>query len=56
MKILEKRRIVEGDDIKRIVREFTILRRLNHPNIISLYELLETEKSLYIVTEFVRGG
>jgi 5'-AMP-activated protein kinase catalytic alpha subunit len=32
------------------------LKRISHPNIITLFELLETEKSLYIVTEFVKGG
>lgn len=34
----------------------SILKKLRHPNVIMLYELLETDKSLYIVTEYMRGG
>lgn len=56
VKILEKKNIRERDDLKRIFREISILRKLRHPNVVALYELLETEKCLYIVTEYVKGG
>lgn len=37
-------------------REMEILRRLNHPNILKCYELLEDEKKYYMVTEYCEGG
>lgn len=56
IKILEKAKILDQKDIKNIVQELSILKRVNHPNIIKLYELIETEKKIYIVTEYVDGG
>ena len=32
------------------------MKLLNHPNIVKLYEIFDTLKSLYLVLEFVEGG
>ncbi len=32
-----------------------ILRELSHPNIIKLYEVYETENSIYLVLELIEG-
>jgi calcium-dependent protein kinase len=37
-------------------RELGILRILDHPNIIKLYEIFEDDKYVHIVTELCRGG
>jgi serine/threonine protein kinase len=39
IKILEKSRIKKEDDLLRIRREMNILNKVNHPNIIRLYEV-----------------
>jgi len=39
IKILEKSRIKREDDLLRIRREISILGKVNHPNIIQLYEV-----------------
>lgn len=39
IKILEKSRIKKDDDLMRIRREMSILKKVNHPNIIKLYEV-----------------
>ena len=39
IKILEKSKIKETDDLNRIIREMKILRTLNHPNIIKVFEV-----------------
>ncbi len=40
----------------RIEREIAILRSLNHPNIVKLYEALEKNQKYYIFMELVTNG
>jgi serine/threonine protein kinase len=44
VKILEKDRISDMADVERIAREIHILKLIRHPNIIQLYEIIETER------------
>ena len=44
MKILEKRKITEDADVQRVTREIDILKLIRHPNIIQLFEIIETPK------------
>ena len=39
IKILEKDKILEPEDLERINREITFLKKLNHKNIIKIYEV-----------------
>ena len=41
---------------KNMRREGKLLQMIIHPNIIQLYELMETENSYYLVTELCEGG
>ena len=36
--------------------EIAVLKDLDHPNIVKMYEFLEDEKRIYIVTEICKGG
>ena len=56
IKILEKNRIVEKDDEIRVKREFDMLSKFNHPNVILVDEIFESEDSFYSVMEFCEGG
>jgi serine/threonine protein kinase len=40
---------------KAVQREITVLKKINHPNVIRLVELIETPKQLNLVTEYVNG-
>jgi len=44
VKILEKSRIMDVSDIERVTREIHILKLIRHPNIIQLYEIIETPR------------
>ena len=52
VKILEKSRIKDKKDIERISREIKILKKVRHPNIIQLYEIIETESELFLIMEY----
>lgn len=56
IKILEKSRIKDKKDIERISREIKILKKVRHPNIIQLYEIIETESELFLIMEYCQNG
>jgi 5'-AMP-activated protein kinase catalytic alpha subunit len=43
-------------DVERVSREIHILKLIRHPNIIHLYEIIETPKHLFLVMEFMENG
>ena len=56
VKILEKAKIIDVNDVERVAREIHILKMIRHPNIIQLYEIIETPKQLYLIMEYASGG
>ena len=56
IKILEKSRIQDKEELERVQKEIKYLKLLNHPNIIQIYEVIENEEFFYIVMEYVSGG
>ncbi|OZJ04651.1 hypothetical protein BZG36_02894 [Bifiguratus adelaidae] len=54
VKIIDKR---THDDrvLSRLVREITLMELLDHPNIVKLYEVVETKNSLFLIMEYVEG-
>lgn len=53
---MEKDRICDVADVERVSREIHILKLIRHPNIIQLYEIIETPKKLYLIMEYASGG
>lgn len=56
IKILEKSKIKDKADVERVTREIHILKIMRHPNIIQLYEIIETPKQLYLIMEMADRG
>ena len=56
IKILNKNRIKGKENIERIIKEIKILKSLNHPNLIKLYQIIEDNQHYYLVTEYANGG
>ena len=56
IKILEKDKISDIADTERVLREIHILKLIRHPNVVQLYEIIETPKKLFLITEFMEKG
>lgn len=56
IKIINKEKILKSGLVSHIKREISILRRVRHPNIVELFEVMATKTKIYFVMEFVRGG
>uniref|UniRef100_A0A8C9SYY0 non-specific serine/threonine protein kinase n=1 Tax=Scleropages formosus TaxID=113540 RepID=A0A8C9SYY0_SCLFO len=55
IKIIDKKRL-NPSNLEKIYREVQIMKLLNHPHIIKLYQVMETKDMLYIVTEYAKNG
>ncbi|XP_058790703.1 serine/threonine-protein kinase SIK3-like isoform X2 [Phymastichus coffea] len=55
IKIIDKTKLSE-ENLAKIFREVHIMKRLRHPHIIRLYQVMETEKMIYLVTEYAASG
>jgi serine/threonine protein kinase len=53
---LEKSRIKDQADIERVVREIKILKEIDHPNFVHLYEIIENSERIYLIMEYASGG
>jgi len=56
IKVLNKSKIESAADIERVSREIKILKIVRHPNVIQLFEIIETPQQLFLVTEYAAGG
>ncbi|KAM3923471.1 serine/threonine-protein kinase SIK3 [Leptodactylus fuscus] len=55
IKIIDKTKL-DDENLKKIFREVQIMKMLCHPHIIRLYQVMETERMIYLVTEYASGG
>ena len=56
IKILDKSKILQKEDLDRIIREMSILSKMGHSNVIKVYQIFEDEKNYFIIMEYCEGG
>ncbi|XP_025105299.1 MAP/microtubule affinity-regulating kinase 3-like isoform X14 [Pomacea canaliculata] len=55
IKIIDKTQL-NPSSLQKLFREVRIMKLLDHPNIVKIFEVIETEKTLYLVMEYASGG
>ena len=55
IKKIDKTRLNDGA-VERLRREVRIMKRLDHPNVVKLFQGMEGEQHLYLVMEYAEGG
>lgn len=56
IKIINKKLIKSQKISSKIQREIRLMKYFNHPNIIKLYQVLDTAQNIFVVMEYVSGG
>ncbi len=55
IKILDKKKILEETDKTRLEREIKIMKIIRHPNIVHLYNVIQTNQFIYLIMEYISG-
>ena len=55
IKIIDKTQL-DSVNLAKVYREVEIMKLVNHPNIVKLYQVMETKSMLYLVSEYVPKG
>jgi serine/threonine protein kinase len=55
IKSLHRQLLTDGEMRERFVREAETMSRMSHPNILKIYNLLDTDRGVFILMEFLEG-
>ena len=56
LKTIKKSKYKTPAELKSIRNEIQIMKVVDHPNIVKLFEFFEDDENLYIITEYCAGG
>ena len=56
IKLLKKSKIIEKDDLERILREMSIYKEISHENVIEIFNMFETNEYYMIIMKYYEGG
>ncbi|XP_043707440.1 CBL-interacting serine/threonine-protein kinase 4-like isoform X2 [Telopea speciosissima] len=56
VKVMDKTKILNATMEPRVISEISVMRRLRHPNIIRIHEVMATKSKIYLAMEYARGG
>ena len=55
IKIIDKTQLDE-ENLKKIVREVQVMKQLRHPHVVRLYQVMETERNMYLKDRHTGAG
>eukprot|EP00347_Sterkiella_histriomuscorum_P023875 403333082 len=55
IKIYEKYKLIDPQVKQNLIREIKVLNKLDHPNIMKLYESIDTLSNVYLINEYIQG-
>lgn len=56
IKVIEKEKILNLGMVEQIKREISAMRKVKHPNILELHEVIASKTKIYFVMEYAKGG
>ena len=56
VKLVDKAKLTEENDRRRVGREIRVLKRLAHEHVIRLFDVVDSPKIVYVVMEYADGG
>ncbi|XP_075516802.1 CBL-interacting serine/threonine-protein kinase 8-like isoform X1 [Primulina tabacum] len=56
MKVLDRSTIIKHKMVDQIKREISIMKRVRHPHVVRLHEVIASRTKIYIILEFITGG
>ena len=56
IKIISKSRIKQNSVKEKVKKEIKMMKKLDHPNIIKLLQVVDTTSDIYLILELVTGG
>ena len=56
MKVVGKEKVIKVGMMEQIKREISVMKMVQHPNIVELHEVMASKSKIYFAMELVRGG
>jgi calcium-dependent protein kinase len=56
MKIIQKKNNSSGESDLDILNEINILKQIDHPNVVKIFEFYNSKDAYYLITEYCEGG
>lgn len=56
MKVIGKEKVIKVGMVEQLKREISVMKKVKHPNIVELHEVMASKSKIYLAMELVRGG
>ncbi|KAI3914929.1 hypothetical protein MKX01_018098 [Papaver californicum] len=56
IKMIHKEKVMRIGMMDQIKREISVMKRIKHPNVVELYEVMASKTKIYFVMEYIKGG
>ena len=55
VKVYDKYKLTDEQRKRSVIKEIKLLKRMQHENIVALYDAIDTQRQLYLIMENVEG-